>query len=307
MTNNVLALLFSKKIFILIALFSLLCANAYSREVTLSHQGITLNANFIALDHWQQRPVLLITHGTLSHNKNELIATLQELFAENDISSLALNLSLGLDNRHKSYDCAIPHTHQHEDAITEIDIWLHWLQQQGAKNIILTGHSRGGNQTAWYASEHDSSLVSKIILIAPQLWSPKYAREDYQKRFGKDLAPILARAQALVARHKGKFLLSPVDFIYCQNTKATAQAFVSYYHNDMRKDTLFLLPKIKKPVLLFAGTEDSVVKNLDKKFVQIPHQNNIHLKILEGADHSFRDLYVEEIVDEAVRFINSQK
>ncbi|MCU7940821.1 MAG: alpha/beta hydrolase [gamma proteobacterium symbiont of Bathyaustriella thionipta] len=182
---------------------------------------------------------------------------------------------------------------------------MNWLKKQGAKNIILVGHSRGGNQTAWYASEHDSPIISKIILIAPQIWSTEYAEKGYKKRFGKNLDTVLNNAQALVDDHKGQSFLDPVDFIYCKDTKATAEAFVSYYNNDLRKDTIFVLPKIKKPVLIFAGTEDTVVKNLDKKIDQMSPQDNIKLEVMDGADHSFRDLYSEEIVESSVEFINS--
>jgi alpha/beta superfamily hydrolase len=188
--------------------------------------------------------VLLITHGTLFHNASELITTLQELFSENEISSLAINLSLGLDNRHHAYDCAIPHTHKHDDAVGEIGIWLNWLKN---------------------------------------------------------------KAQALVDDHKGHSFLNSVDFIYCKDTKATAEAFVSYYNTDLRKDTLFVLPEIKKPILIFAGTEDTVVKDLGKKIEQMSPQENIKLEVMDGADHSFRDLYSEEIVDFSVEFINSTR
>ncbi len=294
------------KPFILI-LLTVICTNVYSKEVMLVHDGLTLNANFTQVDNWQEKPVLLITHGTLFHNASELITTLQELFSENEISSLAINLSLGLDNRHHAYDCAIPHTHKHDDAVGEIGIWLNWLKKQGAKNIILVGHSRGGNQTAWYASEHDSPIISKIILIAPQIWSTEYAIKGYKKRFGKNLDIVLIKAQALVDDHKGHSFLNSVDFIYCKDTKATAEAFVSYYNTDLRKDTLFVLPKIKKPILIFAGTEDTVVKDLDKKIGQMSPQDNIKLEVMDGADHSFRDLYSEEIVDFSVEFINSTR
>ena len=79
-----------------------------------------------------------MTHGALAHNGMEIIATLQGLFTEADISSLAINLSLGLDDRHGMYDCATPHTHKHSDALNEIDVWLDWLETQGANNNILS-------------------------------------------------------------------------------------------------------------------------------------------------------------------------
>ena len=274
-----------------------------AEEVTLSQQGITLNANLETADNWPSGSTILITHGTLSHNKSEIITALQELFLENEISTLAINLSLGLNDRHGPYDCSFPHTHKHEDAVAEIGSWLHWLKQQKVKQVSLLGHSRGGNQTAWFAAEHDDPVINKVILVAPQTWSPEYAAKGYQQSYAKPLSVILKKAQSLVSSGKPKATMPHTDFIYCKDSSATAEAVVSYYATDMRKDTPTLLPEITKPVLVFAGTEDQVVKGLDKKLAPIAEAGKIELEVMEGADHSFRDLYAEDLVDRVVEFL----
>jgi len=101
-----------KKLIWLIA--ALAIGQVHAEEVKLAHNGLSLNANLEQADDWPAGPVLLMTHGTLSHNKNELMTALQGLFLENGVSTLAINLGLGLDDRHGSYDCATPHTHKHE-------------------------------------------------------------------------------------------------------------------------------------------------------------------------------------------------
>ena len=64
-----------------------------AEEVELEYQGLTLNGNLEqAEDNWPQGPVLLMTHGTLAHNQMEIMATLQTLFAERGLSSLAISL-----------------------------------------------------------------------------------------------------------------------------------------------------------------------------------------------------------------------
>ena len=62
-------------------------------------------------------------------------------------------------------------------------------------------------------------------------------------------------------------------------------------------NTPYLLNKIKKPVLVFVGTEDTVVKGLDKVVAPIADGKKIKLVVIDGADHSFRDLYAEDLVD----------
>ncbi len=247
---------------------------------------------------------MLITHGSLSHNKSEIITTLQGLFLENAISTLAINLSLGLDDRHGPYDCATPHTHNNADAVQEIGAWLGWLKRQGAQQIILAGHSRGGNQTAWFAAERDEPVIKKVILIAPQTWSPEYAAKGYRGSYVKPLGPVLKKAKTLIAAGKPKSLMRHIDFIYCPETAASAEAFISYYAPDPRKDTPYLLPKINKPVLVFAATEDRLVKGLDKKLAAMAEMGTIELEVIDGADHFFRDLYAEDLIDLAVEFIN---
>lgn len=278
--------------------------NTFAEDVKRQQGQLTLNANLEKADSWPTGPVLLITHGTLSHNRNEITTALQELFLENGVSSLAINLSLGLNDRHAPYDCSTPHSHKHEDAVAEINTWMAWIKEQGISHVVLLGHSRGGNQTAWFAAEHDDPIIRKVILVAPQTWSPEYAAQSYESSYGKPLAPVLEKAKTLVAAGKPKAAMEHTDFIYCKDTTASAEAMVSYYAPDPRKDTPYLLPKIKKPVLVFAGTEDQVVKGLDEKLVPMAEAGEIELEVLDGADHSFRDLYAEDLVERAIEFMN---
>jgi pimeloyl-ACP methyl ester carboxylesterase len=275
-------------------------------EVKLRHGDLTLNANLEkASGNWPAGPVVLLTHGTLAHNGMEIITALQQLLVENDVSSLALNLGLGLDDRHGMYDCKTPHTHHHTDALDEIGQWLAWLKEQGVENVVLLGHSRGGNQTAWFAAERDDPVIKKIVLVAPQAWDKDEDAAGYEKRYAKPLAPVLAQANELVAKNKGDTLLEKVDFIYCDGTSATASAVVSYYNPEPRLDTVYLLPKIGKPLLVFVGSEDKVSQGLADKVAPMAEKPGVELVVIDGADHYFRDLYAEDLVDQVIEFITN--
>jgi pimeloyl-ACP methyl ester carboxylesterase len=269
-----------------------------AEEVTLTQAGLTLNANLeTARADWQQDPVVLMTHGTLAHGRMEIMESLQAALKDRGISSLAITLSLGVDNRHGMYACAEPHTHKHEDAVEEIGTWLGWLRTQGVAKVALLGHSRGGNQTARFAAANPDAPVTAVILVAPQTWSEDDAAADYEKRYGKELATLVTRARQLDAEGKGGSLLDHVDFIYCPDTTATAAAFVSYYAPDERMDTPRLIPEIKAPVLVIAGSEDEVVKGLVEKVQPLADGQHVSLTQVAGADHFFRDLYVDEVAD----------
>lgn len=291
---------------ILSLLLFLFSFNLQAEEITLDHNGLEVSANLEAVgENWAEGPVVLMTHGTLAHNRMEIMATLQELLRERGISSLAINLSLGLSNREGMYDCSVPHTHKHTDALDEIGLWLGWLKQQGVKSVALLGHSRGGNQTAWFAAERDETAISKVVLIAPQVWDERKNGQGYQKSYGKALAPVLAKAEKLVAEGSGDTLMKPVDFIYCPESSATAEAFVSYYKADARMDTPTLLAQINKPLLVFAGSEDTVVKGLSEKMEGLDREN-VSFELIDGADHFFLDLYAEELADMAAEFISGE-
>lgn len=278
-----------------------------AEEVKLEHEDMVLNAELsLAEGRSLEDGVILMTHGTLAHARMEIMRSLQSVFKEYGYNTLAINLSLGQSDRHGMYDCADTHTHKHTDALDEIGAWLDWIREQGAEEVVLLGHSRGGNQTAWFAAERDAPAVVAVVLIAPQLWSEDYARQSYQKRFGEDLEPILARAKDMVAKGQGDSLLEGVDFIYCEDTSVTAEAFVNYYDPDPRMDTAHLIPKIDEPVLVFAGTEDQVVKGVEEAVLPLTDSEQVQLEVIDGAGHMFRDLYGYDIADAVEAFLDSK-
>jgi hypothetical protein len=73
-----------------------------------------------------------------------------------------------------------------------------------------------------------------------------------------------------------------------------------------RLDTPCLLPGIGRPVIVFAGIDDQVVKSLGKKLAPLADNRTIQMHVMEGADHSFCDLYADELVEAALAFVEEQ-
>lgn len=279
--------------------------SAQAKEVTLPFHGLTLNADLsLAPGKNLADGVVLITHGSLAHRDMEMLTAFRNLLRDKSYNTLAINLSLGVDKRHGMYDCSITHRHTNEDAVAEIGAWVNWLKNQGVNGVVLLGHSRGGAQTAWYAAEHDNPTVKAVVLLAP----PTIKNVDpalYQQRYNKPLEPILNRARNLIKQGKGNAVLKNTDMLTCPKSKVTAASFVSYYGQDPRLDTPYLLPKLRKPTLVIVAGSDEVVPGLDKAVGPLADGKNLHMKVLPDADHFFRDLHAEDAVDAINAFLKA--
>lgn len=281
-----------------------LFAPAYAEEITVKQGDLTLRGELtLAEGKTAKDGVVLMLHGTLAHNKMEIMQSLSDLLKDKGYNTLRANLSYAIDKRASDMlDCTIEHRHQHADAVAELETWMQWLKQQGATKVALLGHSRGGNQVAWYAAEKDSELLTKVITVAPATADPEKAAKEYAERYGKPLADIVAEAKKLVDAGKGDSVMEVPGFVYCEKAKATAKAVLGYYQDDVRLNTPSLLPKIKKPMLIVMGSEDEVVADLPAKLEGVK-QDNLSVATVDGADHFFLDLYADELVDKVTEFV----
>jgi pimeloyl-ACP methyl ester carboxylesterase len=282
----------------------LLNQQAQAQEVTQTYQGKTLNANIEYADGKAfGDKVVLLLHGTLTHNGRSMYADLQQNLVKQGVSSLSMNLSLGVDNRHGEYDCAVPHTHKHTDAIKEIALWQDWLKQKGVKQITIVGHSRGGNQVAWYMSEHGKDpMIHNAVLLAPATKEQQSAQE-YEKKYHQPLAKVLDQANNLVKAGKGNTLMKEVDFIYCPKAQVSADAFVDYYTSKPQFDTPTLLKTAAKPTLVITATEDQAVPELPKRLEEVTSNKQVSVMSIDGSDHFFADLYNEDVATAVQNFM----
>jgi len=292
-------------LFCVIALL-LLSPLGNAENVSIAHGEFKLNANLEKADNWPSATTLLITHGTLSHNNSELIQTLQTLFGEYGISSLAINLSLGIDNRRGPFDCDAIHRHTQEDAAEEISSWANWLTAQGANDIVVMGHSRGGNQTARFASKLANPATSRMILIAPALSDGKNTGQAYQKAHGKILATVLAEAHRVKDSGTPNTLLTHTGFLYCPDAQVAPASFMSYYETTPELSTAKLLKATPLPTLVITGSEDTTVPGIPGALSPLAATGKIKLVTIDGAGHFFRDLYADDLVEQAVDWLNSQ-
>ena len=269
-----------------------------AQEITLKHKGLTLNADLALVEGKTFKDgVILITHGSLAHRDMETLVYLRSLLKDFDYNTLAINLSLGISNRHGMYDCQTPHHHHNDDAIEEIDAWVQWLKEQGGKRVTLLGHSLGGAQTALYAAKKDSSMIQSVILLAPA------AKNNDINSYPPAYRVALKQAQKLIEEGKGESELEHSNLMHCRDTKVSAASFVSYNAPSKRLDTPSLLPDISKPVLVIIAEDDQVVLDLETKITPLVDGQRVQMEVIEGAGHFFRDLMMDVAVERVDEFL----
>lgn len=257
-------------------------------EVRIDDGERILNANLeLASGRTIEDGVILMLHGTLGHKDMEIMVLLQSVFQEYGYSSLAINLSFDIEDRHGFYPCERPHTHEYNDALAELELWVRWLQEQSVGDIVMLGHSRGANQIANYLLQDEHTIVAGILL-APSTgrgWTTEIVQSNLVKAMQEDW-------------------LDDTDFLHCQGARVRATSYASYYASKSPANTPELLREISTPVLVLSGSEDSTVPGL---VTQMEHVNNDlvqHLQI-DGADHFFRDLFAYDVIEAAINFLTS--
>jgi len=279
--------------------------SARAEEVVTQFGGKTLNGNLELAEGKQLGDgVILMTHSLIQHNGREPIPNVQMLFKENGYSSLAINYSLEIDNRHGPFDCMAPHRHTLDRSLGEIGFWVECLKRKGVKKLILFGHSYGGNEIARYATNNDEGVIRGVVLLGPGTadhrgWSPA----GYKVRYGKDLNNLLERAELLVASGKGDTMMENVDFLFCPKANVSAASFASYYRVATERLLPNLLKAAKKPTLFIAAGEDNRMPDLNRLVKPFVDGERTRLVVVEDAGHFFLDLFADDAVDQAVEFL----
>lgn len=291
----------SKLLHLILLSFSISIATVSSpsaKEVFIDHKDLTLSAHLnLSSKKKLEDGVILLLHGTLAHNNMETIKNLASVLNERGFNTFSINLSLGINKRRGMYDCSVPHRHKHLDALDEIAAWVKWLSSKNVKNIILLGHSRGGNQVTRFATQIKNTSIRKLILLAPATWNQGSAEIAFENRHKQPLNGILAKAEKLIKKGNGKKIMPETGILSCPKADVTAASFVSYYRPNPRRDTPSILKELKIPTLIIAGGKDTIVKDLIKKVKKLTNEHTLQLAIIDDADHFFLDLFAEDVAD----------
>ena len=292
------------RLYLMVLLAGLLTQPVSAEEVTHKFNGLTLNAILeMAPGKSFEDGMVLILHGYMGHNRMEVIETAQASLLENEISSLAINLSLGIDNRHGYHGCDRPHRHVQDDAIDEVGSWIAWLRERGTKQIVLMGHSRGANQLMVYAVERNDPEVSHLVFLAPGMGDE--VEKAYKIRYGISLNETRAHVNKQMETGSGDKMLEDIDMLGCPRATVSAQSFVSYYSRGNRFWRFeYYLPRSPIPTLVISGSIDERQPNIVQLITPYLDDQKVQLVVIEGAGHFFRDFNIDEAMEAAIDFVD---
>ena len=269
------------------AVVLLICpALVRAEPVQIKPSLLRLNANLeLPTGRTESDPVALILHAALSHHRQDTVAALQDNLKQRGIGSLAITLSLGVDDRHGPRACDVVHDYALAGARREIELWIAWLKTRGTPTVDLIGYSRGGIQVAALAPDLP---VRKVVLIAPAFNTAADLAKNYRRNFGHDLAPLLdaARAQPLQ--------LLTADFLLCKQAQVLGATFLDGY----AERPLQLAEATGKPTLVVIAGNDEVVRNLGDRLPA-----GVRRVSTDGANHLFSGRYGEDAAEAIAKFL----
>lgn len=259
---------------------------------------------------------IICVHGLCSNAfaKHDLLAPLVNkdtsvMFFSNRGSGM-INGSLKVDRRKPKgtkWGPMVGSAHEKfTDCVYDIQGVVDLAKQNGAKEIILAGHSTGCQKSVYYLSKTGKQKnIKGVILLAPL--------SDYavgKAMFPKELLErVKKQAQKLVKTGKPHQLLVEEGWPWVQD----AQRFLSLFSPDSEEEVFCYatenkkpkaLQKIKIPVLALLGQDDPMKDRPAQQIADWLNQNikakNKQINIIPGADHGFdgKELEAQEIIRE---------
>lgn len=272
-----------------LALLLLAAASAAARAepVQIKPSLLRLNGNLeLPAGKTAADGIVLIVHGMLSWYGQETIVALQKNLKDRGVGSLAITLSLGVDNRQGTRRCDIVHDYAVAGAKREVGLWLEWLAGQGARTVDLLGFSRGGTQVATFAPE--LARARRVVLLAPTFATADEQAGRYRRAFGHELAPEIAEAR------KHPLQQRTIDFLSCRQAPVLNATFLDGYAELPPS----LAAKTGHPTLVVVAGRDEVVPDLATKL-----PSDVKPVVIDGASHFFLDLHGEEAADAIAKFL----
>lgn len=266
---------------------------------SLPVKSITLNSETIAYaEEGSGEKTLLFVHG-LSSNLDAWRKNIQEL--KNDYRCIAVDLpGYGKSSRNRE-DYSLS---EYSEMLQE------FVHKKGLKNVILAGHSMGG-QIAMHTVLQYPDAFQKLILIAPAGIETFTAQEASLMKASYTPAMVVNTTdEQILANYKLNFFQFPEDaqgMVDDRIRMKTAVDFPDYarvvvnnIHAMLDEPVIDRIKEIKIPVLMIFGKNDMLIPN---KYL---HPMESVENLLKLSEEKFKDLEVA-VIDEAGHFVNFER
>ena len=287
--------------FFLLVFLSIIFSDAHPADSKLirikSDDNHILHGNLY--EHAEKKSVFLIVHGTRAFNEMEIIKKISQSIHDEGYDVLSINLSYGVSARNSNFlSCDIEHRHNEHSSVGEIIKWYEYLLSLKYHEINFLGHSRGAFNITQAASLIENKLI-KLYLLAPVIDTYAGTSEYYRTIHNLPYDDVINSDEEFMISDR----YPPINFLFCENAKVSASTFRSYLDFSRTKhkypftfDILELLEDIDSQVIIFSGTEDEILLDNYKILTNIDKPNISH-HIIEGGDHFFRDIYLDDVID----------
>lgn len=172
----------------------------------------------------------------------------------------------------------------------EIDRACEHLRRQGARRLVIIGHSMGGNMALAYGAVRPG--LAGIVALAP---GHTVERAETRSLF----ADSVARAREQVREGKGR---EPDEYDDISQGKVvpvvtSAEAYLSYFDPEGQANMPAAARKLTAPLLWVAGSRDAMVMNLgpDYAFALAPNRGLNRYAVVD-ADHMGTPDAAKEVV-----------
>jgi len=273
--------------------------NVLHLDSTYLGENLVINANHYT-NSGDNETVAISIHGTRGFKTMEVISVLSDNLLDLNIDTIAPNISYGVNDRVNDFlSCDMKHLHNQYANIDEIIKWFLFAVEKDYKNIILIGHSRGG-QDIFQAYKKilklypgESKKISTIILLAPLADNTDEINNSLQKSHGITIKEFLSKDENAFAK---------INFLNCRNATVKISSFLSYYNLPRHEQLIPMLKDIDIDTYVFTASEDTFVPKTHSKVSYI-RNDNIKLVQIDGADHFFRDLFLDDVIEKLSDFI----
>ena len=278
---------------------------AFSETNTIQLDSIYLKKKIeINSNHYtsssDNNSVAISIHGTRGFKTMEVISVFSENLLDLNIDTIAPNISYGVNDRANEFlSCDIKHFHNRHENVNEIIRWFLFAIEKDYENIILIGHSRGGQDvmnayekiTKDYPAE--SKKISSLVLLAP-------LTDDIDDINNKLKKSNNTTINQLLKKDKDAFV--KINFLSCPDAKVKVSSFLSYYNLSPNEQVVQILKDVKINTYIFTASEDNFVPKTHSKLSKISN-DNVKLIQIQGSDHFFRDLFLDEVIELLADFI----